>query len=242
MKECRRGREIVPVSYQEKQKLRPQISIPEGTKALLFDLDGTLVDSMWVWSDIDRDYLSSHGIHTKENIQQLIGGISMRQTAVLFQEHFHIKDSIEQMMADWNQMAMDRYRNEVRPKPGAKELLALAGKRGWKTAIATSNSRELCEAALSGCGLAGAFDAVVTGNEITNGKPAPDIYLHTAERLGVPPKQCLVFEDLVDGILAGKAAGCRVIAVLDETTREDNDKKRRLADGAVRDFTELELA
>ena len=217
------------------------IRIPKDTGALLFDLDGTLVDSMWVWSDIDRDYLAAHGIQTDENIQQLIGGISMRQTAVLLKDHFGIEDPIEKMMDDWNQMAMDRYLHEVSVKEGGRDLLAWARKKGLRTAIATSNSRALCEAALAGCDLLHAFDAVVTGDEIQNGKPAPDIYLHTAEKVGVPPQHCLVFEDLVDGILAAKAAGCRVIAVLDAVTEEDNEKKIRLADGAVSDFTELDL-
>ena len=217
------------------------IRIPENTRALLFDLDGTLVDSMWVWAGIDRDYLAAHGIQTDENIQKLIGGISMRQTAVLLKDRFGIRDPIEKMMEDWNRMAMDRYLHEVRLKKGAEALLSYAKKRGLFTAIATSNSRALCEAALAGCGLLGAFDAVVTGDEIANGKPAPDIYLHTAEKVGVPAKDCLVFEDLVDGILAARRAGCRVIAVLDEVTAGDNAEKLRLADGAVRDFTELDL-
>lgn len=207
--------------------------------AVIFDLDGTLVDSMWVWKDIDKVYLSSHGIHTTEDIQKLIGGISMQQTAVLFREHFHLQDPVEKMMDDWNRMAMDRYRNEVTVKKGGREFLSFARAQGKKTAIASSNSRELVMAALTGTGLDGMFDAIVTGNEITNGKPAPDVYLHTAEKLGVMPGRCLVFEDLVDGITAGKRAGCRVIAVLDAATAGDNARKVRLADGAVRDFSEI---
>ena len=81
----------------------------EGIEACIFDLDGTLVDSMWIWEEIDVEYLAGFGISVDEKYQQDIEGMSMTQTAVYFKEHFGIKDSIEKMKADWNDMAWDKY-------------------------------------------------------------------------------------------------------------------------------------
>lgn len=102
----------------------------EGIEACIFDLDGTLVDSMWIWEEIDVEYLAGFGISVDEKYQQDIEGMSMTQTAVYFKEHFGIKDSIEKMKADWNDMAWDKYCNEVMLNPVQKNCLYILRKRG----------------------------------------------------------------------------------------------------------------
>ena len=97
--------------------------LPEGIRGIIFDLDGTLVDSMWVWGAIDIEYLGSFGIPVPEDLQILLGGLSFTETAVYFKEHFGIQDPVEKIEADWNRMAFEKYRDDVRLKTGAGDLL-----------------------------------------------------------------------------------------------------------------------
>ena len=127
----------------------------------------------------------------------------------------------------------------LKMKDGAEEFLLELKNRGIKTGIATSNSMELLSAALDGIGIRKFFDAPHVSCEVNKGKPAPDIYLLVAEDLSVPPENCLVFEDIPEGILAGKAAGMKTIAVYDEFSEGQDEEKRKLADLYIHDFGEF---
>lgn len=208
-------------------------------QAVLFDLDGTLVDSMWVWKEIDIEYLGRFGLELPEGLQEDIGGMSFTETAAYIKERFQIPDSVEQMKRDWNRMAWDKYTHEVPLKKGVSEFIALCSERGIRLGIATSNSRELVENILKVHELEGYFECIVTGCEVNKGKPAPDVYLEAAKRCGAAPENCLVFEDIVPGILAGKAAGMRVCAVEDLCSKGQREEKQRLSDYFIRDYTEL---
>ncbi|MCI8357805.1 MAG: pseudouridine synthase [Lachnospiraceae bacterium] len=213
--------------------------LPEHIDAVIFDLDGSLVDSTWVWKAIDVEYLNRFGIKPPPDLHHLIGGRSFHETAAYFKELFHIPDEVEQIKADWNRMARERYSSEVPLKAGADAFLAACRTKRLKLGIATSNSRELAENVLSAHGLKGYFDCIMTSREVTKGKPAPDIYLAAAQALGVPPERCLVFEDIVHGIQAGKAAGMCVCAVYDDASVYQDAEKRELADYYIHDFREL---
>ena len=162
--------------------------------------------------------------------------MSFSETAVYFKERFGIPDSIEQMKEDWNRMAWDKYMNEVPLKPGVLEFLKECRERGIKLGIATSNSRELVENIAAAHNLRDYFSCIMTGCEVKKGKPSPDIYLAVAEKLQVEPSKCLVFEDIIPGIQAGKNAGMEVCAVEDDYSVGDRLKKKRLADYYINDF------
>lgn len=213
----------------------------QDIKAAIFDLDGSLVDSMWIWRDIDIEYLGRFGIELPDKLQAEIEGKSFSETAVYFKERFDIPDSLEQMKEDWNKMAWDKYMHEVMLKPGADELLKYCIKNGIKLGIATSNSRQLVEAVAKARGFGRDFDCIMTACEVEKGKPSPDIYLAVADRLGVEPSQCLVFEDITAGIMAGKNAGMRVCAVEDQYSLHQTKEKKELADYYIRDYYEIEL-
>lgn len=210
-----------------------------GKKALIFDMDGSLVDSMWVWKDIDVEYLSKFGYTIPNDLQKNIEGKSFTETAVYFKERFSIPDSVEEIKADWRQMAWDMYRTRVMPKPGALALLDYCKCKGIKLGIATSNSREIVDMLLEERGLTNYFSCIMTSCEAKKGKPAPDIYLLTAEQLGVEPADCLVFEDIIYGIQAGKSAGMQVCAVEDEYSAYQWEEKKALADYYIHDFTDI---
>lgn len=210
----------------------------EGKRAVIFDLDGSLVDSMWLWDAIDKEYLGRFGIEIKgrTTLKKDIEGMSFHETALYFKEKFPIPDSIEQMKADWNQMAWDKYAWEVPLKPGIPDFLEGCRRNGILLGIATSNSRELVENVLGVHHLRDAFSAIVTGSEVTKGKPAPDIYLRAAQELGVDPGDCLVFEDILPGLMAGKNAGMTICAVSDADSADTWEEKKTLADYAIENF------
>ena len=213
----------------------------KNIKAVIFDLDGSLVDSMWIWRDIDIEYLGRFGIELPKELQTEIEGKSFSETAVYFKERFNIPDSLEQMKEDWNRMAWDKYMNEVMLKPGADVFLHHCLEKGIKLGIATSNSRQLVEAVAKARGFGQDFDCIMTACEVEKGKPSPDIYLAVADKLGVKPADCLVFEDITPGIMAGKNAGMRVCAVEDDYSMHQIEEKKALADYYIRDYYEIEL-
>lgn len=208
----------------------------DNYNAVIFDLDGSLVDSMWMWKAIDIEYLRDHGIEAPATLQKDIGGRSFFETAVYFKERFGLQDTIEQIGDDWNRMAWDKYTHEVPLKDGVSEFLELCDNKGIKLGIASSNSTELIEQVLASHGIKDKFMSVKSGTEIVKGKPAPDVYLAVAKELETEPSKCLVFEDLVDGIKAGKNAGMTVVAVSDDYSRHSDDVKRELADCYIEDY------
>lgn len=208
-------------------------------KAILFDLDGTLVESMSMWGDIDVDYLKKFHIPVPEGLQKAIEGLSMYQTAVYFKENFAIEDSLEEIMDEWNRMAYEKYTTEIPLKPGARAFLNGLKDKNIPCGIATSNSRILTEAILKSHQVENYFSVMVTGDEITNGKPDPEVYLEAAKKMGVAPEHCLVFEDIPFGIIAGKRAGMTVCAVEDAYSMKDMEEKIRLADFYIKSYEEL---
>lgn len=208
----------------------------ENTDAVIFDLDGSLVDSMWIWKEIDVEYLGGFGIALPEDLQSKIEGMSFHETALYFKANFPIPDSLDKIKETWNRMAWDKYANEVPLKTGIPQFLEECKTRGIKLGIATSNSRELMETIAKTHGLKNYFSGIVTGCDVKRGKPAPDVYLAAAAKLGAAPERCLVFEDIIPGIQAGKNAGMRVCAVEDPYSAAVRDKKRELADYYIENY------
>ncbi len=207
--------------------------------AVLFDLDGSLVDSMWIWKDIDREYLGRFNIPLPEDLQSSIEGMSFSETAVYFKEHFPIPDSIEQMKSDWTQMARDKYLHEVPLKNGADRFITYCADHDIRLGIATSNERSLVEGVLQSLGVSRYFTCIVTGCEVKRGKPSPDVYLEAARQCGVAPESCLVFEDIIPGIQAGKAANMKVCAVHDLYSLHQTREKQELADFYIHDYEDV---
>lgn len=211
----------------------------ENIDAVIFDLDGSLVDSMWMWGQIDIEYLGKFGIALPENLQADIEGMSFSETAAYFKSRFGLADSVEKIKDDWNAMAWDKYSYEVPLKDGVYDFLEVCKERGIALGIATSNSRELVERIVSVHGLEDYFSCIMTGCDVAKGKPAPDIYLAVAGELGVDPARCLVFEDIIPGILSGKAAGMRVCAVEDDYSVSQKKDKIEAADYYIEDFIHM---
>lgn len=216
-----------------------QIEILRNKKAVIFDLDGTLTDSMWVWSEIDRDFFRDRNMEFPDFLNHDIEGMSFSETAEYFVETFHLEESVEEIKETWNRMAVEKYRTKTMLKPGAMNMLQYLKTRDVKVGIATSNSQLLVDVFLDARQIRGYIDAVTTSCEVNRGKPAPDVYLLTAQKLGVSPGDCLVFEDIPMGILSGKNAGMTVCGIDDHYSADVRDQKIQLSDYFIKDFREL---
>lgn len=207
--------------------------------AVIFDLDGTLVDSMWMWKQIDIEYLGRFGYTCPPLLQKEIEGMSFSETAAYFKEQFQLTDSLEEIKQAWIDMSIEKYRREVPLKKGAHRFLEYLRQKEIKAGIATSNGRAMVDAVLDSLGIKPYFQVITTACEVAAGKPAPDIYLKVADTLRVEPQRCMVFEDVPAGILAGRAAGMHVCAVEDEFSAVMREEKKKLADYFIEDYDEL---
>lgn len=212
----------------------------ENVKAVIFDLDGTLADSMWVWTSVDHDYIKEYNLVVPETFYDEMEGMSFTETAQYFLDTFpQITLSLEELKQAWVTMAEEKYRHEVVLKKGIRKFLAELKEKEILVGMATSNSRVLAEGILESNDIRKYFDTIWTSCDVKAGKPAPDVYLKVAEELGVSPQDCLVFEDVPMGILAGKNAGMKVCAVEDTFSAHQREKKRELADYYIRDYDDI---
>ncbi len=207
-------------------------------QAMIFDLDGTLIDSMWVWRKIDEVYLAQLNYEVPEDIEEALEGMSFTESATYFKTRFQIEDTIDEIKEAWNDLAWQFYTEEVPLKKGVQAFLEYATAQGIKLGIATSNSTKLVHAVLKKHGIDHLFESIRTSCEVEKGKPHPYIYLKVAEDLGVAPENCLVFEDVANGVRAGKAAGMDVWAVEDGQSEETKIVLNQLAERMVLDFDE----
>lgn len=208
-------------------------------KAAIFDLDGTLVDSMWVWEQIDIDYLKKKGHIVPLNLKDKINHLSFNQTAMYFKEEFNLDDSIETIMSDWNTMAYVHYSKNITLKEGALEFLKRLKSSGIKIGLATSNSVILLEAVLKNNNIYSYFDSITTTSEVSRGKDKPDVYLLAAEKLGITPTNCVVFEDIVPAVIGAKAANMKTIAIYDEAAKHDKNTLINLADKYINNYNDI---
>ena len=211
----------------------------EDKTAVIFDLDGTIADSMWVWADIDHTFFKQRNMTMPPTLNKEIEGMSFTETAEYFIRTFRLSETVDELKDIWNRIALDKYAYETPLKPGADDFLKYLKEHHIKTGIATSNSRLLLDVFLKERHLEPYIDAVTTSCDVNKGKPEPDVYLKTAEKLQVKPEHCLVFEDIPMGILAGKRAGMQVCAMEDTYSLHLTAAKKALADYYITDFRQV---
>ena len=211
-------------------------------KAYIFDLDGTLLDSMGVWDQIDADFLAKRGIALPPDYMNSISSMTYHEAAVYTIKRFALPDSIDGLKREWNDMAAYAYGNTVQMKPYAKEYLMTLRERGAKLAVATSLSPELREPVLRRNGIDSVFHAVCDTNEAGYGKTRPDVFLLAAKKIGAMPCDCLVFEDILAAIKSAKSVGMNACAVYDRSSENDWEKIKAEADYAIVDFRDAPLS
>lgn len=208
-------------------------------KAAIFDLDGTLLDSMGVWDQVDIDFLAKRGIEVPADYMGKVAAMQFRQIAEYTIARFGLPDTPEALMQEWDDMARVAYSTVVEAKPHAVEYLSYLKRSGAKLAVATSLPPALREPAMKHVGIFDYFDQIVSVDDANDvGKDRPDVFLLAAGRLGVVPEQCTVFEDLLVAMRSAKSVGMRVWAIHDDSSDGDWPDICGLADGVLFDFSE----
>ncbi len=207
--------------------------------AAIFDLDGTLIDSMGVWSKVDEDFLGRRGRPLTPEYSAAVSAMSFREAAEYTVGRYGFSDTPEEIMAEWLRMVQDEYAHRIALKPFVREYLAFLAARGVRLGVATASPPELYGPVLKNNGVFDRFRAFASVGEVARGKSSPDIFLLAAERLGARPGDCVVFEDTLPGILGAKAAGMTTVGVYERHSDPLRDKIRAEADFYIAGFGQL---
>ncbi|WP_327405832.1 HAD family phosphatase [Streptomyces sp. NBC_01288] len=185
-----------------------------GGLSVIFDLDGTLVDSEPNYYEATRQTLAEHGVpdFTWARHERFVG-ISTQETLVLLKERYGLKAPVEELLAETNRRYLALARAATRVYPEMRKFVELLAAEGVPMAVASGSSPEAIEAILTGTGLDASLRTAVSADEVARGKPAPDVFLEAARRLGAAPADCVVLEDAAPGAAAAHAAGMRCIAI-----------------------------
>ncbi|GAA2430212.1 HAD family phosphatase [Streptomyces glaucus] len=185
-----------------------------GTLSVLFDLDGTLVDSEPNYYEASRQVLAEHGVPDFSWTEhQRYVGISTRETVTDWKERYGLRAPVEELLAAKNRRYLELARASTPAYPEMRKFVELLATEGVPMAVASGSSPEAIEAVLGGTGLDAYLTTVVSADEVAHGKPAPDVFLEAARRLGARPADCVVLEDAAPGAVAAHAAGMRCIAI-----------------------------
>ena len=208
-------------------------------KGAIFDLDGTILDSMWVWKQVDVNFLGKRGIEIPADYVKAISALNLKTAAEYTKDRFQLPETVEEIMQEWFQMAVKEYAEDVQMKSSAREYLAYLKAKEVMLAVATSSHEGLFLPCLENNEIYEFFDAIVTTMEVERGKEFPDVYEEAARRLGVKPSQCMVFEDILKGVKAAKDGGFYVVAVKEEHSEDEKEEIMEAADRYIEDFEEM---
>jgi HAD superfamily hydrolase (TIGR01509 family) len=206
--------------------------------AVIFDLDGVLADSEPWWNQIDAKLLADYGVTYRGEYHRNVLGVSYRLAVEFYKNAFHISAPVEELMRRRGKIATEFFANRVGLFPSAKATLEQLRAMKLRLAVATSSVSASARPFFERTGIRSLFDVIITGDEIERGKPHPDIYLFTAEKLQMGTGSCLVVEDALAGIAAAKAANMKVAAIPD-TRFVDLREYEKDADYVLRSLSEI---
>lgn len=206
--------------------------------AAIFDLDGTLVDSNGIWKKIDTIMLRKRGIQCSDSFAESLAAMTYEEAAGEMHK-LGVKETTEELIKECNELAAYEYRHNIFLKPYAAEYLTYLKDKGVKTALATASPRLLYEPVLRHNYVYGLFDVFCTTDEAGRSKDYPDVYLYAASKLEVSPEDCVVFEDILKGVISAKNAGMAAVGVYDRYSAEDIITIRSSADKFIMDFSEM---
>lgn len=211
----------------------------KNIEGAVFDLDGTLLDSSWVWEKVDEKFLGDRGFQVPDDYVDEISPLGAERAAVYTIERFGLNEDKDDIVREWIEMAKKEYATEVVCKPYAKEFLEELHKLNIKMAVATSSDRELFMKTLEREGILKYFQKIVTVDEVERGKGYPDIYEEAARRIKVNPHKCLVFEDILAGVTGASLGEFNVVAVFDENSKHNWEKIKSISKYSINDYKEL---
>ena len=203
----------------------------------IFDMDGTLVDSMVYWQRLGREYLTSRGVtEGMDEVLERIKAMTMAESSALFIEAFGLPGTPERVEAEMNAVMDEHYRSDIPLKPGAADYLNVLKKRGTRMCVATATPEPLARACLKRLGVLEDFEFLFSCDEVAAGKDRPDVFLEAARRLGGVPPETAVFEDALFALRTAKDAGFYTVGVWDASGERRWKELTALADETVRDW------
>ena len=211
----------------------------QDIKGAIFDVDGVLLDSMGIWTDLGARYLVSIGKTPEEGLAKILFSMSMEQGAEYLREHYSIGMTAEEIGTGLQDMLRDFYYYEVQARPGAQQLLQAVSSAGIKITAATSSPREHIERALERNGLLSYVDRMFTNAEIGKSKHSPDIYDAAADHMGTAPGETCVFEDSLYALRTAAAAGYHTVGVFDSKGESDQEGLRGSAEIYIHELCEI---
>ena len=206
-------------------------------EAVLFDMDGVIIDSEPLWSEAERQLLARRKLLYSPELKAVLMGRDSREAVGLLIEYYNLSESVDDIIKERNQLIAELFREFLQPIPHAVDLIRSARDSGIRTALASSSPKHLIELVMDKLRIAELFDLILSGDQVERGKPAPDIYLRAARELGVAPDSCLVVEDAPSGVTAAKAAGMCCLAI----STGASELELAAADLVVGGFDEVDL-
>lgn len=208
-------------------------------KGAIFDVDGTLLDSMEIWEDVGARYLRRIGAEPEENLSEILYPMTMAEGAEYVKERYQLPFALDEIIRGVLDTVRDFYFYEAPAKPGVKELLSWMKKKHILIAAATASDREHIEAAFERLGIDRYFGRIFSCAEVGAGKRHPLIYERAADYLEAKPGEILVFEDALYALMTAKHAGFRTAGVYDRFSEKDQEELKRQADVYLRNLTDL---
>ena len=205
-------------------------------KGVIFDFDGTLVDSMFIWDTIGEEYLRSLGKEPHENLKETFMTLTLEEAAIYYRENYGVTLSVKEIVGGVNSMVEQTYRTKVTLKPGISEYLAWLKENGVRMCVATVTDRYLVEETLGRLGVRHYFSEIFTCAEVGFGKDKPVIYQKALEHLGTAKDETYVFEDMLFALNTAKTDGFPTVGVYDRH-EVHQDGLKELSDYYIRDFT-----
>ena len=202
---------------------------PPSFTAAVFDFDGTLAETWHLWRRVDEIFFSSRGLEFDEDASVTLATLGFAAGARWCRERYRLRDDVQDIVDEWNRLGAALYETRVTLRPGAGEYLAALRGAGVRLALATTNDPHVL-GSMRNVDVYALFDEVVCGREVARGKDHPDIYLEAARRLGALPGDCVVFEDILPGVLSASRAGMSTVAVASADPRQPEAELRRVAD------------
>ncbi|MBP3894275.1 MAG: HAD family phosphatase [Atopobiaceae bacterium] len=211
---------------------------PPAFDAAIFDFDGTIANTGWIWEEVDRTFLGSRGIPYTHEYARMLSVLGFSSGAQYTIETYHLEEDPQDICEEWTRLSQALYHTRVELRPGVEEyIMALRG-RGIPIALATANEPELISS-MRLVDIDALFDVCVHGRDVGVAKDEPDIYIEAARRLGVDPQRCIVFEDIEPGLVAARGAGFITCAVESGEATQNFERVSRVADLALHDWTAL---
>lgn len=195
-------------------------------QAVIFDVDGVLFDSMWMWDELDEKYLRSLGLEMREKTTKAVSKMSFEEAADYLRVEYRLDLTVEEIVGQIQDMVRNFYYQEVTLKEGVRRMLEKLARRGIPAVIASASDLDMLEHALTRCQIRPMIKKVFTCSEVGAGKTRPDVFLAAAEYLGVQPEHCLIVEDSLHAIETAIQAGFVTAGVYDESSRLEQDDIR----------------